>query len=346
MNNSILTIRPLLCVVVACFVASQCLAQKVANAESYQPVQTISGTIRIWGDEYMSGVVDSWQKGFQRFQPQAKFETRLMGTATAMPSIYTGAADLALIGRETNTTDNDGFLHVLQYRPLRFELMTGSLDVPGKSYALAIFVHKDNPLSKLTLAQLTAIFGCEKKNTLDNIRTWGQLGLTGEWKDKPINLYTFDAETGTGLFFLHKVLTDSRKMNWENLKEFKDIRNPDGSTYESGQQIVDALKKDRFGLAVSSIRYVNSEVKSVALAARDGDKYFEVTKENLISRQYPLTRITYAFVNQPPGQSLEPKVKEFLRYIFSREGQADVESDRGYLPLNRESLIEQLKKLN
>src|SRR5260370_31495401 len=180
MNHSTFTRRQsMLCVIATCLVASQCFAQRVANAESYQPVQTISGTIRIWGDEYMSGVVDSWQKGFQRFQPQAKFETRLMGTATAMPSIYTGAADLALIGRETNTTDNDGFLHVLQYRPLRFELMTGSLDVPGKSYALAIFVHKDNPLSKLTLAQLTAIFGCEKKNTPDNIRTWGQLGLTG-----------------------------------------------------------------------------------------------------------------------------------------------------------------------
>jgi phosphate transport system substrate-binding protein len=336
----------MLCVLAACLVASQCFAQEVANADHYQPAQTISGTIRIWGDECMSGVVDSWEQGFQKFQPLAKFETQLMGTATAMPSIYTGVADLALIGRETNTTDNDGFLHVLQYRPLRFELMTGSLDVPGKSYALAIFVHKDNPISKLTLAQLAVIFGCENKTDLGNIRAWGQLGLTGEWKDKPINLYTFDAETGTGLFFLHTVLADSRKMNWKHLKEFKDIRNPDGSTYESGQQIIDALKKDRFGLAVSSIRYVNSEVKPVALAAREGGQYYQATKDNLISRKYPLTRITYAFVNQPPGQPLDPKVKEFLRYVFSREGQAGVESDRGYLPLNQESLIEQLKKLN
>jgi phosphate transport system substrate-binding protein len=336
----------MLCVLVACLMAGQCFAQKVANADRYQPAQTISGTIRIWGDEYMSGVVDSWEQGFQQFQPQIRFETKLMGTATAMPSIYTGAADLALIGRETNTTDNDGFLHVLQYRPLRFELMTGSLDVAGKSYALAIFVQRDNPLSKLTLAQLAAIFGCENSTDLGNIRTWGQLGLTGEWKDKPINLYTFDAETGTGLFFLHAVLADSRKMNWENLKEFKDIRNPDGSIYESGQQIIDALKKDRFGLGVSSVRYENSEVKPLALATQEGGRYFQVTRENLISRKYPLTRITYAFVNQPPGQPLEPKVNEFLRYIFSREGQADVETDRGYLPLNQESLIEQLKKLN
>ena len=346
-NKSIFTSRQsILCAVVTCFLTSQCFAQEGANADRYQPAQTISGTIRIWGDEYMSGVVESWRKGFQKFHPQAKFETRLMGTATAMPSIYTGVADLALIGRETNTTDNDGFLHVLQYRPLRFELMTGSLDVPGKSYAPAIFVQKENPISKLTLTQLAAIFGCEKKNDAGDTRTWGQLGLTGEWKDKPINLYTFDAETGTGLFFLHAVLADSHKMNWENLKEFKDIRNPDGSTYESGQQIIDTLKKDRFGLAVSSIRYKTPEVKPVALATQEPEQYFQATRENLISRKYPLTRMTYAFVNQPPGQPIDPKVREFLRYVFSREGQADVENDRGYLPLNQKSLIEQLKKLN
>ncbi len=346
MNKSIFTSQSILCVIVACLVASPCFAQKVTKAERYQPAQTISETIRIWGDEYMSGVVESWEQGFQKFHPQVKFETKLMGTATAMPSIYTGVADLALIGRETNTTDNDGFLHVLQYRPLRFELMTGSLDVPGKSYALTVFVHKDNPVSRMTLAQLAAIFGCESKNDLGNMRTWGRLGLTGEWKDKPINLYTFDAETGTGLFFLHIVLADSRKMNWENLKEFRDIKNPDGSIYESGQQIIDALKKDRFGLAVSSVRYGNPGVKPVALAAKEGRPYYEATKENLISRKYPLTRITYVFANQPPGQSIDPKVKEFLRYIFSREGQADVERDCDYLPLSQESLIEQLKKLN
>ena len=331
-------------VIVACLAVSQCLAQRLISGNHYQP-QAVSGTIRIWGDEFMSGVVQSWEQGFQKFHPQVKFETKLMGTATAMPSIYTGVADLALIGRETNTTDNDGFLHVLQYRPLRFELVTGSLDVPGKSYALAIFVHKDNPVSKMTLAQLAAIFGCESKNEVPNIRTWGQLGLTGKWKDKPINLYTFDAETGTGIFFLHTVLADSRKMNWENLKEFKDIRNPDGSVYESGRQIIDALKKDRFGIAVSSIRYMNSEVKQVALASREGGRFFQATRENLILRKYPLTRVTYAFVNLPPGQSLDPKVREFLRYIFSREGQTDVARDQGYLPLSEDSIRKQLKKL-
>jgi len=330
-------------VVVISMATALCRAQAGAP---YQAGQPITGTIRIWGDDNMSGVTSAWEKGFQKFHPQVNFETKLMGTATAMPGIYTGVADLALIGRETNTTDNDGFLHVLQYRPLRFELMTGSLDRPGKSYALAIFVHKDNPLSKLTLAQLDAVFGCEHRRGLDNIRTWGQLGLAGEWKNKPINLYSYDAETGTGLFFLHAVLADSRKMNWETLKEFKDIKNPDGSTYESGQQIIDALRKDRFGLAVSSVRYANAEVKALPLAAHDSGPYLLATRENLISRKYPLTRVTYAFVNQLPDKPIDPKVREFLRYVFSREGQEDIARDHGYLPLSQEAILGQLKKLN
>jgi len=343
-NRRFETLWSVLLFIAVISVATACRAQAGAP---YQPSQPISGTIRIWGDDKMSGVASAWEKGFQKFHPQVNFETKLMGTATAMPGIYTGVADLALIGRETNTTDNDGFLHVLQYRPLRFELMTGSLDVPGKSYALAIFVHKDNPLSKLTLAQLDAVFGCEHRRGLDNIRTWGQLGLAGEWKNKSINLYSYDAETGTGLFFLHSVLADSRKMNWETLKEFKDIKTLSGSTYESGgQHIIDALRKDRFGLAVSSVRYANPQVKAISLAARDGGPYFMATRENLISRKYPLTRVTYAFVNQQPDKLIDPKVREFLRYIFSLEGQEDIARDHGYLPLSQEAIREQLKKLN
>jgi phosphate transport system substrate-binding protein len=337
----------LLTALAACVATGQARAQGLASAPQYQPGQNVSGTIRIWGDEYMSAVTRNWAEGFRKYQPDINFEIKLTGTATAMPAIYTGAGDLALLGRETNDTDDNGFLHVLYYTPLRLELMTGSLDVPGKSYALVVYVHKDNPLSKLTLAQLDAVFGCEHRRGLDNIRTWGQLGLTGEWKDKPINLYGYDAETGTGLFFLHAALAGSRKMNWEHLKEFKDIKNSDGSVYESGQQIIDALRKDRFGLAVSGVRYANPEVKTVALAAQDGGPFYQATKENLIARKYPLTRVTYAFVNQPPGKPIDPKVKEFLRYVFSREGQQDtVRGGGGYLPLSRDAIQEQLKKLN
>jgi phosphate transport system substrate-binding protein len=336
----------LLLAAAAFVVVGPAYGQTVMAALRHGSDQTTTGTIRIWGDENMSAVMRSWEEGFRKTHPEINFETRLIGTATAMPALYTGFADLAVMGRESNATDNNGFLHVLYYPPLRLDLMTGSLDVPGKSHALAIFVHKDNPILRMTMAQLEAIFGCEHRRGLENIRTWRQLGLTGEWKDKPIHLYAYDAATGTGQLFLHKALADSRKMNWEYLTEFRDARNADGSIRESGQQILEALRKDRFGLAVSCTCYATQAVRLIALAKQESGPYYLPTKENLIARKYPLTRLTYAFVNRPPGKPVDPKLKEFLRYIFSREGQEDVLRDGGYLPLSDEAVAEQLKKLD
>src|SRR5258708_27512119 len=107
-------------------------AQEASSAPRYQPQQIVAGTIRIWGDESMSAVTKNWAEGFRKYHPAVDFEIKLMGTATAMPAIYTNQADLALLGRESNSTDDNGFLHVLYYAPVRFELMTGSLDVPAE----------------------------------------------------------------------------------------------------------------------------------------------------------------------------------------------------------------------
>jgi len=347
-------------------------AQNLNALPRYHPSQPVSGTIRIWGNEYMSAVTRYWKEGFQKYHPAAKFEISLTGTATAMPGIYNGLADLALLGRDANYADKNGFLHLLQYNPLRLDLTTGSLSAPGKSYALVVYVHKDNPISKLTVAQLSAIFGCEPRPGLDNIQTWGQLGLTGDWRNKSINLYGYDIKTGTGAFFLRAILGDSHKLNWGNFKEFKEIENADGSIYEerrhlacivrghaasrqdacapngeyeSGRQIVDALQRDRYGIAVSGARYASPELKAVALASQEGGSYFQANRETLIARTYPLTRVTYAFLNRPPGKPVDAQVKEFLRYVFSREGQEDIVRDGGYLPLSHEAIREQLKKL-
>ena len=138
----------------------------LAQSADFDPHPVPAGTLRIWGDTYMSSVVLAWEEHFRRYHPDVRFENQLMGTDTAMPGLYTGKADIALFGRESNTTENDGFLHTLQYRPLQLRLMTGSLDVPGKSYAPVLFVHKDNPLDKLTLAQADSVFGCGQRARL------------------------------------------------------------------------------------------------------------------------------------------------------------------------------------
>lgn len=338
--------RSILCGLLGCLLATVTSVAQENPPPAYEAARSLAGTIHVWGPANMAALARNWAEGFQRVQPGVKVEFTLLGSDTAIPGLYSGRADLAFLGRENNITDDNGFFRPMQYKPERFELTTGSLDVPGKTNALVVFVHRDNPLARLTLAQLDALFGHERlRGAPKNIRTWGDLGLADEWAARPVNLYGYDAETGTGQFFLKAVLGGSRKMNWENFREFKDLKRPDGSVYTSAEQSLDALRQDRYGMAVSSLRFASRETKAVALSAGPAGPYFQATRETLVAREYPLARTTYAFINRPPGQALEPKVREFLRYIFSLEGQADIMREGGYLPLNHATLAAQRQRL-
>ena len=137
-------------VALLCSLAAPSLADEARTFPPYRAAQSVSGTIRIWADEHMATVIQYWAEGFRRFQPQTGFETRLVGSGAAMPGIYHNVADLALLGRESDITDDNGFFKsVGGYRPLRLELMNGSLDVPGQSSAQVVFAHRDNPLSRV-----------------------------------------------------------------------------------------------------------------------------------------------------------------------------------------------------
>jgi phosphate transport system substrate-binding protein len=313
--------------------------------EPYRAEAAVTGTVRIWGHPYMAAVTKYWADGFARFHPGAKVEAKLMGSDTAVPGLYSGNADIALMGRENNVTDDNGFSRPKQYKFTRLELMNGSLAAPGKSDALVIFVHKDNPLARLTLAELDAILGCERRRGHGPIRTWGDLGLGGDWAGRPIKVHTYDADTGTGIFFTHVVLRDSHKMNWERITEYKDERNHDRSILRAGQQIATAVEDDRYALGISGARFATARVKALAIAEKEGGAYYPATRETLVARSYPLARATYAFVDVAPGKAMDAKVKEFLRFALSREGQADIERDRGYLPLSTAVLAEQREKL-
>ena len=320
-------------------------AQSLDSLPQYRPGQAVSGTIRVWGDDQMEALMKYWQEGFRKYHKDVQFETRLIGTGTGMAGLYTGVADLALMGRENTSSESMAFEWVFRYKPLGVEAATGSLDVPGKTFAVSVFINKDNPLSKLTLTQLDAVFGDEHRRGPRNIRTWGELGLTGEWKDKPINLYGYDIETNTGGFFKRAVLKGSDKWGC-GLTEFADVKRPNGTLLDGGQRILDALAQDRYGIAYSNSRYANPRVKPVSLATSEGGPYYEATKENLVQRKYPLTRAVFIYVNRAPGKPVDPKVKEFLRYVLSREGQREVVQEGDFLPLNEGAVQEQLRKLD
>ena len=308
-----------------------------------EPIDT--GVLRVWGPKSMADVVKAWSEGVHRVHPEIHVEPRLMGSDTAIPGLYSGLADIALLGREENVTDVNGFSRPKGYAFTRLELQNGSLDVEDKSAALAVLVDRENPLSRLTLAQLAAIAGCAHDGTT-SIHTWRQLGVTGAWAARRVRLYLYDTEGGTGAFLLQAVLGGSRKVDWSQVRDFKDLKRADGSSYRASQQIVDALARDRYGIAVSNLRFAGGRMKAVALSAQDGGPFVLPTRESVIDHTYPLARTTYAFIDRRPGSAIDPRLKEFLRYALSPDGQADVLRDHGYLPLAEATRLAQLRKLN
>jgi len=321
----------------------------VADLPAYVPAAQVTGTIRLWGHgspkrDFMGKLISAWIGGFNHHQPGVKFENHLYGTASAIGALYTGAGNIALLGEEISPAAATAFRREKGYAPTGIEVATGSLDVNYFDYAHMVFVQRDNPIRGLTLAQLDAIFGSEHRRGLRNIRTWGEIGLTGEWAGRRIQPYGWQADVDFGLFFSEAVLENSHRWN-PALREFAHLKRPDGTQYDHGQRILDALAADPAGIAISNVRYANPDVRPLALARVEGGPYYEPTPANLIAQTYPLVRIIPAFIDRPPGQPVEPAVREFLRFVLSREGQQILVRESGYLPLGPEAIRRQLEKL-
>jgi phosphate transport system substrate-binding protein len=325
-------------------------ATTVATFPPYVPTQSVSGVIRIQGHghvtlKWMERLLTLWEKGFQRFHPGVRLQQDMKGTSSAIPSLFTGAGDIAILGEELDPAAADAFARVKGYQPTVIEIATGSLDVRNFDYAQQFFVHKDNPIDRLTLVQLDAIFGMEHRRGSANIRAWGDLGLGSDWASKPINPYGWRIDDSFGFYLQQTLLKGSHR--WNNaMRDYVHIYNAGGTIYDHGQQILDALRADRYGIAVSNIRYANPDVKPLAIAAAPGQPYVQATKQTLIDRSYPLARIIPAVVDRPPGKPLDPKVREFLRFLLSREGQEAINIDGRYLPMSKEAAAVESRKLD
>jgi phosphate transport system substrate-binding protein len=321
----------------------------IDNLPIYQPGQRVSGTVVLWGHgsfkhDFMGSLVKRWMSGLSKTQPGIALDFRMYGTASAISALFTGAGNLAILGEEITPSAERAFERARGYPPTRIDVATGSLATNFFDYAHMIFVHKDNPLEHLTLAQLDAVFGAEHRRSERNIRSWGELGLKGRWARAPIQPYGWKIDEDFALFFREAVLQNSHR--WNNaIKEFVHVMRADGTQYDHGQQILDALAKDPGGIAISNVRYRNPGVKPIALARQAGGPFVEASTATLISRQYPLVRIIPAYVDKAPGAPVEPPVREFLRYVLSREGQRALIEESGYLPLGPRAISAQLEKL-
>lgn len=319
----------------------------------YHPESIVSGTIRIWGHgaydrkrDFIGALVSAWEGGFQQYEPGVRFENHLVGTAAAIGSLYTGRGDLALMGREIWPPEIAAFEEVFGYPPTGVDVVTGSFDVRNRDYALVVFVHSKNPIRGLTLAQLRAIFAVPDNAGARPARTWGDLGLTGSWRNRPIHLYGLPISRGFARFFEQRVFGGGEL--WQpSLREFADLAGSKGGAGDGGQRMLDAMAADPDSIGYAGLLYHNPEIRPVALAARAGEPYIEPTRDSVMDHSYPLTRMVTMFFNRQPGKPVDPKLREFLRYVLSRQGQqAVLREGRGYLPILAPAAARELEKIN
>ena len=332
-------------------------ADDLNELPAYVPGPPVSGTIRSWGHGFLRPMMKLWEEGFQKYHPEARFEDRLVTSAAAIAGLYTQRTDLGVLAREITPPEVAAYQKMAGQKLTPVTVLTGSYGNQDKIMALGIFVHKDNPISRLTFAQLDAIWGAEhKRGAKENIRTWDQLGLPGEWQGRAIHPYSGLAFEAPAYFFSQTVMKGSVLWN-DALRQFENVEDEVPSHgdekatpqiarhVDAFQEVVDAVGADRGGIGLAGAGYQNLNVKLLALAVDEGGPYVEATRENVANLTYPLARPVRFYINNGPALPADPRVVEFLRFVLSREGQQLVGREGDFLPLTAETARAELKKL-
>jgi phosphate transport system substrate-binding protein len=289
----------------------------------YKAASGVSGNISSVGSDSLNNLMTFWAESFAKYYPNAKVQIEGKGSSTAPPALIGGTAQLGPMSREMKGSEIDQFEKKYGYKPTALRT---SVD------ALAVFVNKDNPIKCLSLGQVDAMFSkSRRRGVKDDVTTWGQVGLTGEWASKPMSLYGRNSASGTYGFFKEHSLKNG---------DYKDsVKEQPGSA-----SVVQGVTVDRFAIGYSGIGYATAGVRAVPLSEKDGGSCVEATADNAYNGTYPLARFLYVYINKPPNKPLDPLVREFARLMFSREGQDAVVKD-GYFPIPASVAKEELNKV-
>jgi len=370
------------CVLALCAFGARGQAPNPDEIAPYKAEYHVAGGLRIAGSE-LKGNIDLLAEGFKKFQPDAVVSTNFMTSSEgALGMMLSGASDVAPMGDDAKITDQMPFYNTFRYVPTEISIATGGYDQRGTLFAWAIIVNKDNPIAKLSMDQLDRIFGSERtggwevgaradNNLLftsqyargpeSNIRKWGQLGLSGDWADKEIQTYGYIAP-GFAISFERMVLHWSDKWN-PNFKEYVEMKEATADVAGKAvvsQRMYEALEKDKYGIGWGALMHVNGtcvnpdgskcpgyhNLKVLAVSKTTDGPAVPLTADNVKNRSYPLLRDAYIYVNKPPGRPMDPKVREFIRFVLSREGQQIIQKAGVYSPLPAATIREQLKRLD
>ncbi len=314
-------------------------AEKVAvdpSLPDYVPHQQVAGSVVGYtGMDTVEQMMAAWNDAFRKLQPNARF--------SVVQKDGLGPEDRIALGPHTMEVfhpTNLAYENAYGYEPFRVKVCAAAYMLKSHVSAIGVYVNRDNPLTVISLRELDAIFSAERRRGYPaDITTWGQLGLTGSWADKPIHIYGFYWRDDVTEYFRKLVMLDAP------FKSSYEIPGGDMSrnTPKVAAAIMSALARDPYGISFGNASYMTDQVKPLGLSVNGVESQF--TLSDVASGRYPLQRYLYIYVNRKPGQPLDPLLRGFLRFVLSRQGQSLVSQDQ-YLPLPAAVDAEELEKLN
>ncbi len=293
------------------------------NLPAYHPAATASGHIKSVGSDTLGQEMELWAKAFENLYPDVKIQIEAKGSATAPAALLEGASQFGPMSRPMTAEESAAFEKKYGYRVSRFRVAVD---------ALAVYVNKENPIPCLTLPQISGIFSSERKAPGSaNIKTWGDLGLTGDWATRPIALYSRNTLSGTFEYFRETALYGGNYKREAKLQP-------------GSEAVVQGVAADKFAIGYSGIGYKTDGVRAVPLASYYGGTCYEASTDATLSGKYPIARYLYIYVNKKPGEPLDSLRSEFIKYILSKDGQTQTEKG-GFFPITNEIREDELKKL-
>lgn len=306
---------------------TQVMADEVAQLDptvkGYVKVSGVSGNLNSIGSDTLNNLMTLWAEGFRKQYPGVKIQIEGKGSSTAPPALIEGTAQIGPMSRPMKATEIDSFERRYKYKPAAF---------PVAIDALAVYVHRDNPIPGMTMAQVDAIFSKSRRwGARENIDRWGQVGVTGDLAGSPISIYGRNSASGTYGFFKEHALKNG---------DYKDeVKEQPGSA-----SVVQGVTEDPSGIGYSGIGYLTSGIRALPLAEKEGGAFAAPTQENAMNGSYPLWRHLLVYVNKAPNKPLDPLVREFIKFIYSKEGQSIVIKD-GFFPLPQTLMEKELAKV-
>lgn len=297
---------------------------------SYAPRRdlALSGHLRGAASDVLADLTKRWAAAFQAYYPNVTIDVPppYAGSLGALELIK-GDLDFVTVSRELKPTDISGFRDKFGYPPTSLPIVGGTYRHFGFIDSVAFVVNQENPLNRLTFAQLDRLLSTTRAHGGEPIRTWGQLGLTGDWADKPIHVWAVKPWNGFEEFVRQRVLSlDGKRGEWRTDLNFVETVFP----------ISPHVAADKYAIGYAGMAYIGDDVKTLALAPTDDGEAVGPTYEDVARATYPLSRVCYMNLNQGPNKPANPILAEFARFILSREGQQVVLQQAIYLPL-RES---------